>query len=328
MSEPVPSVFVAGAGRVGTALAGALARAGVRVLGLWARDPVAAQAAAQIAGVPAGVPGAGMDLPAAMRDAEVVIVAVRDQAIAEVATRLVDAGLVGAGHVLLHCSGAHSAAEALGPAGARVGGAGTMHPLRAVVSGPSGMDALTGAIFGIEGDARGLAAARALVAALGGTPLVLAAEHMTRYHAAAAIASNYVIALIDAAAALLGRAGIAEADAVAALVPLVQGSVANVAARGPAQALTGPIRRGDRVTVERHLAVLADTPDLDTLYRVLGRRTVDLARRAQALAPAPASGGGADLDALAALLDHALPPPATCEHERAPPAAEKTDRRE
>lgn len=317
MTGPAPGVFVMGAGRVGTALAGALARAGVPVLGLWARDPVAAQAAARIA----GVPGSGPDLPAAVRAAGVVIVAVRDQAIAEVAARLVDAGLAGADHVLLHCSGARSAAEALGPAGVRVGGAGTMHPLRAIADGRSGMDTLAGAMFGIEGDARGLAAARALVAALAGTPLVLAAEHMARYHTAAAMASNYVITLIDAAAALLGRVGIARADAVAALVPLVQGSVADVAARGTAEALTGPIRRGDRGTVERHLAALSDTPDLDALYRVLGRRTVDLARRAQALAH-PA---GAELDALAALLDHALPPPATCEHERAPPPSKKTD---
>jgi predicted short-subunit dehydrogenase-like oxidoreductase (DUF2520 family) len=317
MTEPVPGVFIVGAGRVATALAGALAAAGMRVLGLWARDPVAAEAAARIA----GVPGSGPELPEALRAAGIVILAVRDQAIAEVAARLVEAGLIGADHVLLHCSGARGAAEALGPARAAVAGAGTMHPLRSIAEGRTGMDMLAGATFGIEGDARGLAAARALVAALDGKPLVLAAEHMTRYHTAAAMAANYVVTLIDAAAALLGRAGIAHDDAVAALVPLVQGSVANVAARGPAQALTGPIRRGDRGTVERHLAALADAPDLDLLYRVLGRRTVDLARRAQA---PPA----ADLDALAALLEHALPPLATCEHERPPPAPEKTDGRE
>jgi predicted short-subunit dehydrogenase-like oxidoreductase (DUF2520 family) len=317
MSERAPGVFVMGAGRVATALAGALARAGVHVLGLWARDAAAARAAAHIAGVPA----AGPDLPEAARAAEVVIVAVRDQAIAEVAARLVDAGLAGAGQVLLHCSGAQSAAEALGPAHARVGGAGTMHPLRAIADGRGGMDAITGAMFGVEGDARGLAAARALVAALGGTPLALAAEHMTRYHAAATMASNYAVALIDAAVALLARAGVAEADAVAALVPLVQGSVANVAARGTAAALTGAIRRGDRLTVERHLAALADTPELEALYRALGRRTVDLARRA------PAPPAAADLDAVAALLDHALPPAATCEHAHAPAAPAKTDPR-
>jgi predicted short-subunit dehydrogenase-like oxidoreductase (DUF2520 family) len=313
MTEPVPGVFVMGAGRVATALAGALHRAGVRVLGLWARDPGAAQAAARAA----GVPGAGPELPATARAADVVILAVRDQAIAEVAARLVDAGLIGADHVLLHCSGARSAAEALGAACGRVGGAGTMHPLRAIADGRRAIEDLTGTIFGVEGDARGLAAAQALVLALGGRPLVLAAEHMTRYHAAAAMASNYVITLIDAAAALLGRAGIAEADAVAALVPLVQGSVANVAARGTADALTGPIRRGDLGTVERHLAALADSPDLDALYRLLGRRTVGIARRAQGAA-------GAELDAVDAILAHAHPRPETCEHEHTPSAPEKT----
>jgi predicted short-subunit dehydrogenase-like oxidoreductase (DUF2520 family) len=308
-----PGVFVIGAGRVATALAGALARTQgpdrVTVLGLWGRDPARAHAAAEVA----GVPGFGPALPGRVRDAGVVIVAVRDQAIAEVAARLVDAGLVGPDQVLLHCSGARAAAEALGPAHGHAGGAGTMHPLRAIAEPRAAMDALAGTIFGVEGDARGLAAARALVAAMGGTPLVLAAEHMIRYHAAAAIASNYVVALIDAAATLLGRAGIDEADACAALVPLIEGSLANVTARGVAGALTGPIRRGDTGTVARHLQALADAPDLDALYRLLGRRTVDIARRAEG---AP----GAELDAVAALLDHARAPSTTREHAHAPDA--------
>ena len=313
------SVFVMGAGRVATALAGALARTQgpdrVAVLGLWARDPARAHAAAQIA----GVPGFGPELPGRVRDAGIVIIAVRDQAIAEVASRLVDAGLVGTDQVLLHCSGARAAAEALGAAHAHAGGAGTMHPLRAIAEPRAAMDALAGTIFGIEGDARGLAAAESLVAALGGKPLVLAAAHMTRYHTAAAMASNYVVALIDAAAALLGRAGIAEADACAALVPLIEGSLANVTARGIAGALTGPIRRGDTGTVERHLQALSDAPDLDALYRLLGRRTVDIARRTPG-APGP------ELDACAALLDHAHAPSTTREHERAPAVPEESDR--
>lgn len=314
-----PRVFVMGAGRVATALAGALARAhgpaGALVLGLWARDPDAAQAASQAA----GVPGFGPELPGRVRDADIVIVAVRDQAIAEVAGRLVEADLVGPDQVLLHCSGARSAAEALGPAHAHAGGAGTLHPLRAIAEPRSAMDTLAGTIFGIEGDPRGLAAARTLVEAIGGKPLVLAAAHMTRYHAAAAIASNYVVALIDAAAAVLERAGIDETDAVAALVPLIQGSLANVAARGIAGALTGPIRRGDTGTVERHLQALADAPDLDALYRLLGRRTVDIARRAQ-------GSSSPEMDACAALLDHGHPPATTREHERAPAVPEESDR--
>jgi predicted short-subunit dehydrogenase-like oxidoreductase (DUF2520 family) len=313
-----PRVFVMGAGRVATALAGALARAqgpaGVSVLGLWARDPGAAHAAAQVAGVPAS----GPDLPGRVRDADIVIVAVRDQAIAEVAGRLVDAGLVGTGQVLIQCSGARSAAEALGPAHTHAGGAGTMHPLRAIAEPRSAMDTLAGTIFGIEGNARGLPAAQTLVTAIGGKPLVLAAEHMTRYHTAAAIASNYAVALIDAAAALLGRAGIDETDAVAALVPLIQGSLANVTARGIAGALTGPIRRGDTGTVERHLQALTDAPDLDALYRLLGRRTVDIARRAL-------GSSSPEIDAVAALLDHAHPPSTTREHEHAPAAPEESD---
>lgn len=314
----LPSIFVIGAGAVATALAGALRLAGAPVLGLWARRPDAMHAAAAIAGVPAApagsgggaAPGAGPSgpaLPAAASRADIVLVAVRDQAIPEVAGRLVDAGVVDHRHVLLHCSGARAAAEAFGPACARVGGAGTLHPLRAIADPGRAMRELSGTIFGVEGDARGLDAARALALAVGGKPLVLAGAHMTAYHAAAAMVSNYTVALIDAAAALLARAGIDEPDAVAALVPLAQGSLANVAARGVAAGLTGPIRRGDRGTVARHLHALADAPDLDALYRALGRRTVDIARRVP-------GASRAELDAIAALLDHTSAPGGAAEH--------------
>ena len=286
-----PSTFIVGAGPVATALAGALRLGGVPVLGLWARKPAAARAAAAVSGV-ASYASAPPDL---LLEADVVLVAVRDQAIAEVASMLLNTGLVTTHHVMLHCSGALSAAEAFADARARVGGAGTMHPLRAIADGRAAMSEMAGTVFGIEGDERGRMAAQRLVQAIGGQPLALSGEQMTLYHAAAAVASNYAVALVDAAAAMLGRAGIGPADAVAALLPLVRGSVANIERQGLVQGLTGPIRRGDRGTVARHLEVLADVPDVAEMYRVLGRLTVDIARRSGDVA-------GADLDAIAALL--------------------------
>ncbi|ACY16219.1 Rossmann-like and DUF2520 domain-containing protein [Haliangium ochraceum] len=274
----LPSVFLVGAGAVATALAGAFARAGVHVSGLWARRAEAASASASAA----GVSGFGPALPAALGEAEVVVLAVRDDAIAEVADALWQAGALRPTQVLVHCSGARAAADALGITATRVAGAATMHPLRAITASASATSTLAGTIFGIEGDARGLPLVRALVSAIGGKALALAAEHMTLYHAAAAVASNYTVALIDAAVALLARAGITEAEALAALVPLVEGSVANVAAHGIAGGLTGPIRRGDRDTVERHLGALDaldDDPESARLYRVLGLRATDIARR-------------------------------------------------
>ncbi len=291
MTARNPSTFVVGAGHVGTALAGGLRMAGVPVLGLWARRPAAARAAAAVAGV-AGFSPAPPDL---LLEAEVLVLAVTDDAIAEVAGRLVATGLVGERHVLLHCSGSTPAAQVLGAVAGKVGGIGTLHPLRAVVDASAVMRSWKGTVFGVEGDARGRAAATTLAGLLGGTPLPLASEAMVRYHAAAALASNYVVALLDAAVALLRSSGVDEAAAVAALVPLAQGALSNVAQRGLAAGLTGPIRRGDAGTVERHLGAVASDPAIAALYRLLGTRAAGLAEAAGTPAPS--------LAAIRALLD-------------------------
>ncbi|HTM23234.1 MAG TPA: DUF2520 domain-containing protein, partial [Kofleriaceae bacterium] len=219
--------------------------------------------------------------------------AVRDDAIAEVAGVLVGTGMVSRKHVLVHCSGALAAAEAFAGVRDRVGGVATMHPLRAIVDPRAVMRELGGTVFGVEGDERGRAMVRLLVAALGGKVLELEGPQMAAYHAAAAVASNYLVALVDAAVELLAAGGVEEADALAALVPLAEGALANVKRRGLVDGLTGPIRRGDQATVARHLAALP--PSLAPLYRQLGLRTLALARR---LGEAPE----ADLDAIETLL--------------------------
>jgi predicted short-subunit dehydrogenase-like oxidoreductase (DUF2520 family) len=280
-----PSTFIVGAGRVATALAGGLRRGGVPVLGLWARRPVAARAAAATAGVAAFSPAP----PDLLLEAEVVIFAVTDDAVAEVAERMVATGLVGERHVLLHCAGSTPAAEAFGAIAGKVGGIGTLHPLRAVVDPPEVMKTWRGTVFGVEGDDRGRASATTLALALGGSPLALAQGAMVRYHAAAALASNYLVSVLDAAVELMATAGIEREAALTAVVPLAQGALANVSAHGLAGGLTGPIRRGDAGTVERHLAAVADAPAIAALYRQLALRAVALAENAGTPAPALAA---------------------------------------
>jgi predicted short-subunit dehydrogenase-like oxidoreductase (DUF2520 family) len=292
VTSRTPNVFVVGAGPVATALAGALRLGGVPVLGLWARTPARARAAGAVAGV-AAYSAAPPDL---LLDADVVLLAVRDGAIADVARTLVATGLVNVHHTLIHCSGVTSAAEALAPVSGQVGGMAMMHPLRAIADGRAAMRTMKGTVFGVEGDDRGRRDALLLVAALGGRALELGGVHVSAYHAAAAMASNYTVVLLAAAADLLGDVGIGREQAMEALVPLVEGTLTNVRERGPEAALTGPIRRGDKATVERHLAALEGRPDLAALYRTLGRRAVALARGAPDPAPAEA------LDAVESLL--------------------------
>jgi predicted short-subunit dehydrogenase-like oxidoreductase (DUF2520 family) len=275
MAAPNPTTFIVGAGPVATALAGALRLGGVPVLGLWARKPPTARAAGSTAGV-AAFSSAPPDI---LLEARVVLLAVRDAAVAEVAQMLVGTGLVNKRHVLLHCAGAASAQELLGAVADQVGGIGTLHPLQAIADGRTSMRTLKGAVFGVEGDEAGRATASALVAALGGIVLALDSSQMASYHCAAALASNYIVSAIDAAAQVLAGAGVSPTQAAQALVPLAEGALRNVAAKGTTEGLTGPIRRGDAQTIQRHLEALANKPDVAQLYRALARRAVEIAAR-------------------------------------------------
>jgi predicted short-subunit dehydrogenase-like oxidoreductase (DUF2520 family) len=289
-----PTTFIVGAGPVATALAGALRLGGVPVLGLWARRPAQARAAGSIAGV-AAFSSAPPDI---LLETEVVILAVRDQVITEVAQMLLGTGLINKRHVLLHCAGAASARELLGPVAGQVAGIGTLHPLSAIADAKISMRALKGTVFGVEGDDAGRATAAKLVAAINGVMLALDSSQMAAYHAAAALASNYIVAVIDAAAAVLAGAGVAQDRAAQALVPLAEGALRNIAARGTTGGLTGPVRRGDLTTVSRHLDAVRDRPELAEIYRVLARRAVEIAARIDGRdAPDRAS-----LDAIRALL--------------------------
>jgi predicted short-subunit dehydrogenase-like oxidoreductase (DUF2520 family) len=270
-----PTTFIVGAGPVATALAGALRLGGVPVLGLWARRA----APARLAGSTAGVAAFSSAPPDLLLETEVVILAVRDHVITEVAQMLLGTGLINTRHVLLHCAGAASARELLGPVADKVAGIGTLHPLSAIADGKISMRALKGTVFGVEGDEVGRATAGKLVAAISGIVLPLDGTQMASYHAAAALASNYLVAAIDAAAAVLALTGVAPDKAVQALIPLAEGSLRNIAARGTTGGLTGPVRRGDLATVSRHLDAIRDRPDLAEIYRVLARRAVEIASR-------------------------------------------------
>jgi predicted short-subunit dehydrogenase-like oxidoreductase (DUF2520 family) len=106
-------------------------------------------------------------------------------------------------------------------------------------------------------------------------PFAVAEDRRAAYHAAACIASNFLIALEESAADLLGRAGIEDGRGL--LGPLVMRTAANWAERG-GDALTGPIARGDQETVERHRAALAEiAPELLPAYEALAERTRDVA---------------------------------------------------
>jgi predicted short-subunit dehydrogenase-like oxidoreductase (DUF2520 family) len=270
-------VFFIGAGTVATGLARSLSLAGGEVLGMWGRRKDALALAAAEAGVP-GFSGRQPPL-AEVGQAKLVILAVRDAAISEVAAMLAAGGFLDHAPVLLHCSGAVSAEAAMQPAAPMAGGYGILHPLRAMAPGVL-VESFEGTTFGVQGDKAGRAAAASLCSALAGNLLPLEASQLPAYHAAAVTASNYVVALLHMAESLASAAGMDSEATRKGLMDLAEGAIAGVRREGTLAALTGPIRRGDRATVEGHLQALAEIlPAATGPYTEVGQWTLGMARK-------------------------------------------------
>lgn len=252
---------VVGHGRVGRSLARAALDAGLEVSLAGRRDAVAA-----------------------CEEAEVALLCVPDAAIedacAAIAAAVPPLRLVG------HVSGA-TPLTALAAARRRGADVFCLHPLQTVPHGDTSLAGASCAVSGSSHDAQ--EAAGALAQRLGMRPFPLSDDQRAAYHAAACMASNFLVALEESSAELLEEIGIEDAREL--LGPLVLRTAANWVERG-GEALTGPIARGDEETVQRHLDAIADaSPELVELYRVLAERTGTLAAHSRAPS-APAHGTG------------------------------------
>jgi predicted short-subunit dehydrogenase-like oxidoreductase (DUF2520 family) len=216
----VRTIRIIGPGRAGTALSMALAAAGWRVEPALGRDDDVRTAAA------------GVDL---------LVIATPDAAIAGAAVAVRPAE----GTIVAHMAGSLGL-DVLAPHTRRA----SVHPLVPIPEAAAGAERLrSGAWFAVAGDP----IATEVVAALGGRAVAVPDEHRVAYHAAACIASNHLVALLGQVERVGADAGVP----LEAYLDLVRATVENVAALGPAAALTGPVARGDHATVARHLAALA-----------------------------------------------------------------------
>ena len=209
--------------------------------------------------------------------ADRILIAVSDDAIPTVARELAESGLRGG--VVLHTSGAHGPRllDALSGQGVSCG---VLHPLQTIADGERGPAALRGSSFGIGGDRAAVEWAEHLVSLAGGTALRIRDNGFASYHAGAVMASNAVIAAIDAAVVLLGASGVDRPAALKALRPLCLTSARNTFDLGPEAALTGPVQRGDAETIRTHAAALAGAPQaVADLYRASARVLLDIATR-------------------------------------------------
>jgi predicted short-subunit dehydrogenase-like oxidoreductase (DUF2520 family) len=230
-------MIIIGAGRLGRSLAAALAGAGYTIVGPLSRD----------------------DGRPSFTERDVILLCVRDEQIASLARS------IPAGPLVAHCAGALTL-HVLGDRDAF-----SFHPLLSITGDGTSFSGAACAIAATSAEA--LTVARGMAERLHMDPIVIRDEDRSLYHAAASMASNYLVTLESAANRLASTVGVERRH----VVRLAQSALENWARLGEA-ALTGPIVRGDEITVRRQRdAVVRAAPNLKPLWDALADATRQIA---------------------------------------------------
>ncbi|MBA7467728.1 Pyrroline-5-carboxylate reductase [subsurface metagenome] len=258
-----------GAGTVGTALSVRLSNKGYQVIAVSSRSQTSARKLAQAV---SGCQAFNNNQDVA-DTAELIFITTPDDVIASVASEI----QWHRGQSVVHCSGALSTdiLESAKKLGAQVG---AFHPLQTFASVKQAIENIPGSTFAAEAEEPLLSTLKDMATALDGQWIELKANDKVAYHAAAVIACNYLVTLVKLAADLWQSFNIPQSQATQALLPLIRGTIHNIATVGIPQCLTGPIARGDIETIKKHLDALQKVaPALLSTYQELGLQTIPVA---------------------------------------------------
>ena len=269
------SLQIVGCGHVGKVLGRLWHASGrFRIDGILNRSRASAERACAFIGAGEPVALARELRPAA----DVLLIATRDDAIQSSAERLAREAQLRPGALAFHVSGA-LCSQALAPLREQGLHVASVHPVASFADPEAAYRDFAGTYCGIEGDAPAYEAIGNAFEAIGARLFSIDAREKTVYHAGAVIACNYMVTLVEAGLRCYEQAGVPGEVARRVLEPLVSKTLGNVFRHSPAEALSGPIARGEVQVVADQLAALhASNPALAELYRVLGALTLDLAR--------------------------------------------------
>lgn len=259
-----------GAGKVGFSLGKYFAFNGADIGGYYSKNPDSAREAADFTGTKQY-----KNLHEIISDNDVLFLTVPDGEILSVWNYIKELNCI-KNKIICHCSGAlasdvFSDAEKLSVFGFSV------HPIFAINSKKESWKKLKNAIFTIEGNSKKIDDMVFLIKNMGNSVSVIDGNSKTKYHAAAVMASNHMIALVKTAVDILCECGFSEDSALEALIPLMEGNLSNIKEVGCMQALTGPIERNDLLTVKKHLDCLSENQR--TLYQNLSLVLINLAKK-------------------------------------------------
>jgi predicted short-subunit dehydrogenase-like oxidoreductase (DUF2520 family) len=258
-----PSFAVIGCGKVGRALAKHLSEAGYRPVGFASKSLSSARQAAEISGAGERCFENAWD---AAKEAGIVFITTPDDAIRESCRLIVENKGFSDNTVVFHCSGALASTELMSIkseeslSGVMIG---SMHPLQSFAASQTELSGnpFKNIIMAVEGDPLAVEEARKIAVDLGAKPFTIKTEGKILYHAAAVVASNYLVTLMDLAIKLVAASGVSEAEGFEILKPLIKGTLNNIETTGIPDALTGPIARGDVGIVEKHVQAIRSMTD-------------------------------------------------------------------
>jgi len=263
-------VAIVGAGKVGSVLARALYSHGYQLVGIVSRTLESAHQLADQFVVAAGTTESPI-----VQNAQIVFITTPDRCIAEIVGQIANNNGFYPGQVVIHTSGCLPV-EILKPASDHGAFIGCMHPLQSFANKDVAGENLAGVYFALSGQVQTVEQAEKIVKVFGGKSFTMLDKDKALYHAAACIVSNYTASLMHWASQIYGRFGLSSEESSAALLPLLQGTVNNIREMGPTQGLTGPISRGDDITVNAHIGVLENQME-KRLYKELGLYTLGVA---------------------------------------------------
>lgn len=272
------TIAIIGLGKVGTAVGYLLRRAGYEIRAVADNSVDAMERGISYTG------GEGFSDPVrASMQADAIFITTPDDFIESVCNEISQGGGVSPGKRVVHMSGAGglNLLESARGNGAQVA---SIHPLQSFADVKGVIETIPGSTFAITADGETKDWAMGIVADLGGTPFLVSETDKPLYHAAACVASNYLVTLMSIVEDIYLNLGMNSDEAVKSFWPLVRGTMKNMEGRGIAKSLTGPIARGDSGTIRTHLKVLREkTPELLEIYRTMGLATVEIGLRNKTL---------------------------------------------
>lgn len=264
-------IAILGMGKVGTAVGSLLRSAGYEIVAVADMSAVSAEEGVTYTGGKVYT-----DLADAASQAECVFITTGDDAIATACEEISEKGGVSAGKKVVHMSGAGGLdlLESARAAGAHVA---SIHPIQSFADVEGALKSIPGTTFGVTAQEEIKDWAVQIVRDLGGVPFFVSDADRPLYHAAACMASNYLVTLMYMVESVYETVGLNREEAIKSFWPLVAGTIKNIENRGTVQSLTGPISRGDVGTVEKHIKAFRDRlPEFLDMYRIMGAFAADI----------------------------------------------------